>query len=73
MPDRLLTLGAARDPDDWLVVEQIREQYGYPTQVTESLMKNLSRRGLVKRVPGFRRRMVLRKYVEPQSGGTTWE
>lgn len=62
-----------RSPDDYLTVSQIREQYGYEPRVAESLVKNLSRRGLVARVPGFRRRMVLRKYVEPQSGGTTWE
>lgn len=60
-------------PDDLLTVRQLSEQYGYPLSVAQSLVKNLSRRGLAERIPNFRRVMVRRRYVEPQSGGTTWE
>lgn len=59
-----------RSPDDLLDVRTLREEYGMAPHVAESLVKNLSRRGLVDRVPGFRKRLVRRKYVEPK--GYSW-
>lgn len=52
--------------EDLLTVSDIVSEYGWPPKVAQSLVKNLSRRGLVYRHPGFRRRLVRRKYIEPK-------
>lgn len=63
------------EPDDLLTAREMSEQYGYSRTFAQSIIKNLSRRGLLYEVPGVRRVLARRRDVEPvhgdQSGGTT--
>jgi predicted transcriptional regulator of viral defense system len=65
--------GYTREAHDLLTAQDIQEQYGLNATVTESLMRNLGKRGLLVRIEGFRRDFVRRGDLRIQSGGTTWE
>lgn len=67
-------MNAQRSPDDWLTAREIHEQYGMPLRVAQSLVRNRDRKGKAVRLDDFRRVMIRRSDVEPQSsGGTTCE